>query len=98
MLQFLLASFHVTDEAHKPLAEVPITVKWRNQEGKDHEQTARTSDDGSAIFPVPQSALPLLPSEGHYEVTHPKGAFASGKVIVGGNQHVHTQEIVLKVA
>ena len=98
MLNYTLAHFQVFDSEHKPLPNATVIVRGKSREQKDMEVTARTSEDGSAIFGVPLSGIPMLPTEADYEVIGPNGSRASGKVRVGGNEHVAATQVTLKVA
>ncbi len=98
MLTLLLAQFKTVDPDRKPLADVAVTVRWNDQNKNPQSATLRTAEDGIAIFPTIQTALPMLPSKATFEAVHPKGPSESGEIIVGGNQAVPLREIVLKVA
>ena len=89
-----LAHFRVVDGARKPVAGLPITVRWTLPLSKSEAETTVTSDEnGDAIVAIPPAQMPQLP----IEATYTAGP-ASGRVKVGGNGATPLTEIMVSAA
>lgn len=89
-----LAHFRVVDAARKPLAGIPVTVRWTLPLSKNEaETTVETGENGDAIIAVPPAQMPQLPVDAEY-----KAGSTTGKVKVGGNSHTPVTQIVVHAA
>jgi hypothetical protein len=93
VLTFALAHVVLVDETQQPIAGEPITLKWSDPLGSQHEKTVTTDDAGSALFPAVKSQMPLLPAPAKWQARD-----QSGEIQAGGNGHVKPARVVLKSA